>query len=76
MPVAIKTDKGKNICGKCCIEVGVEGRVWCLACYGDDAEEEEDYSKGRTKKEMQSVRVDRVADWLQGCEDEDDERIG
>ena len=76
MPDATEADKGRNICGKCCIEVGVEGRVWCLVCYEDDAEEEDEYSHGRTKKEMQSVRVDRVADWLQGCEVEEDQRLG
>lgn len=64
------TSRGRNICGKCCIEVGVEGRVWCLVCYDDDAEEE-GHSLGPTKKEMQSERVHKVADWLRDCEDED-----
>lgn len=66
----LDTTRGRNICGKCCVEVGVEGRVWCLVCYEDDAEEE-DHSLGPTKKEMQSERVDRVADWLQDCGEDD-----
>lgn len=66
----LDTARGRNICGKCCIEVGVEGRVWCLVCYEDDAEEV-DHSLGPTKKEMQSERVHRVADWLQDCGDDD-----
>ena len=56
----------KKICGKCCVEVGVEGRVWCLVCYEDDADGE-DREMERKKKELYSERVERVADWLEGC---------
>lgn len=63
--------KGRSVCRKCCVEVGVDGTVWCLVCYEDDAEEET-YSMGPTKKEMQTERVHRVADWLQDCGGEED----
>lgn len=58
--------RSKKICGKCCVEVGVEGRVWCLICYEDDADGE-DREAGKKKKELYSERVGRVADWLEGC---------
>ena len=48
------------------MEVGVEGLVWCLTCYEDDADGE-DREVGRKKKELHSERVGRVADWLEGC---------
>lgn len=48
------------------MEVGVEGRVWCLICYEDDADGE-DREVGKKKKELYSERVGRVADWLEGC---------
>ena len=63
----------KDVCGHCCIEVGVEGRVWCLVCYNEDEAEEKDYSQGKKKKESHLERVGRVADWLEECGDESGE---
>lgn len=61
--------RGRNVCGKCCVEVGVEGRVWCLVCYGDDEDEAdaEGRMQGRDKKELLSTRVEKVSDWLRSC---------
>ena len=44
----------------------MEGRVWCLACFEDDADVE-DESRGSRKKETQCERSGRVEDWLNGC---------
>lgn len=63
---------GRNICGKCCVEVGREGRVWCLGCYEDD-EHPEVYAVGMTKKELQVQSVGRIADWLSGCGEEQED---
>lgn len=68
--ITLASATGKNICGKCCVEVGVEGRVWCLICYADDADLE-DPSRGIIKKELQFERAERVADWLQDCGEDD-----
>lgn len=58
--------KGKVVCRSCCIEVGVEGRVWCEACYADDTEMES-FSFGKNKKELQTENVGRIASWLEDC---------
>ena len=62
--------KCKDICGHCCIEVGVEGRVWCLVCYNEEEADEKDSSQGKKKKELHRERAGRVADWLEECGDE------
>ena len=70
-PSTIMGAEGRHVCRRCCLEIGVEGRVWCLVCYEDDADPE-DYSNGRTKKAMQLERAERVTDWLQECSEDDD----
>ncbi|MCJ1315429.1 hypothetical protein MMC15_000748 [Xylographa vitiligo] len=70
-PSAIMSTDGRHVCRKCCLEIGAEGRVWCLVCYEDDADPE-DYSTGRTKEVMQLERAERVTDWLQECDEDDD----
>jgi len=72
-PSTIIKTEGRHVCRKCCLEIGVEGRVWCLVCYEDDADPE-DYSTGRTKKAMQLERAERVSDWLQDCDEDDDQQ--
>ena len=61
-----KATRGRNICGKCCVEVGVEGRVWCLVCFEDDADAEHDSQSSR-KDETDGERSERVKDWLNEC---------
>ena len=52
----------------------MDGRVWCLVCYDDDADAEDD-AHGPRKQDLRSAQVDRVADWLEGCgAEEDDDR--
>jgi hypothetical protein len=58
----------KRVCGKCCTEVGVDGRVWCLSCYEDD-ENVEDHRIGPTKKDLQTDNLGRIAAWLDRCGD-------
>jgi hypothetical protein len=63
---------GKRVCATCCVEVGVEGRVWCRTCYhnhDDDAEERGQSTIGKTGKEMQTQRVGMIAAWLDSCGD-------
>ena len=54
---------GKRICANCCIEVGSEGRVWCLSCYHDDTDLELLMFK-RPKEELEAESASRIADWL------------
>ena len=62
----IENITGKNVCGKCSVEVGVDGRVWCSQCYEDD--ENPDNSRiGPSKKELQVENVGRIAAWLDLC---------
>lgn len=59
------------MCAACCVEVGVEGRVWCLPCYhnhDDDAEERGINAIGKNKKEVETERVGMIAAWLDQCE--------
>ncbi|KAI4139975.1 MAG: hypothetical protein LQ340_007945, partial [Diploschistes diacapsis] len=42
---------GKRTCAGCCVEVGSEGRVWCLPCYNDETELEL-YNTKKTKEEL------------------------
>jgi len=58
--------QGKNVCRACCIEVGVEGRVWCEPCYNDDTEAES-FVIGKGKKEIAQESVGRITDWLDRC---------
>ena len=58
--------RGKNVCGKCCVEVGAEGRVWCLACYEDDGDGE-DEALAAAQRERPDERDERVQHWLHGC---------
>ena len=57
--------KGKSICGKCCVEVGAEGKVWCLVCFDDDAED----GGGDGDSDDQVDRTRRVEEWLEGCDE-------
>ncbi|MCJ1313604.1 hypothetical protein MMC25_007283 [Agyrium rufum] len=80
--------QGIRVCGQCCLEVGVEGTVWCTTCYEDD--EEEDYeeergnfdeegvtilsrrngkARGLDKRELHVESVEKVAGWLEGCDE-------
>ena len=54
---------GKRICARCCIEVGSEGRVWCVSCYHDDTDSELFMFK-RPKEELEAESACRIADWL------------
>ena len=54
---------GKRICSSCCVEIGSEGMIWCLACYNDDTGLDA-YSTRRTKEELEAESTNRVADWL------------
>lgn len=64
--------KGKSICGKCCVEVGVEGKVWCLVCFEDDAEGHE-YGGGESDDE-EADETGRVEEWLDRCDEHQVER--
>ncbi len=71
------TTKGRSICAKCCVEVGAEGRVWCLVCYenehdcddreGDESDEE--VEDGKTGK-LRNGSCLGVEEWLESCGDE------
>lgn len=61
---------GKMVCGNCCVEVGAKGRIWCMTCYGDEADSGV-YTPRKTKSEFQMESVSRVADWLSGCDKND-----
>ena len=61
---------GKRICASCCVEIGSEGRVWCLGCYNDDTELELCNPK-RTKEELEAESASRIADWLDRTGTED-----
>ena len=54
---------GKRVCSGCCVEIGSEGMVWCLACYTDDTELEP-FSMKHTKEELEVESANRIADWL------------
>ena len=63
---------GKKMCASCCVEVGVEGRVWCRPCYyslDDDVQERGNQTIGKTGKAMQTERVGMIAAWLNECEE-------
>lgn len=57
--------KGKSICGKCCVEVGAEGKVWCLVCFEDDAED----GGGAGDSDDEGDGTGRVEEWLEGCDE-------
>ncbi len=69
--------RGRNICAKCCVEVGAEGRVWCLVCYenehdrdsrgADESDEEGDDGKLRNLRSGSCVGVE---EWLERCGNE------
>lgn len=71
------TARGRSICAKCCVEVGAEGRVWCLVCYEDEyncddrrvdeSDEEEDDAKLRSLRGGNCIGVEK---WLERCENE------
>ena len=58
--------KGKSICGKCCVEVGAEGKVWCLVCFEDDADDN-GYGGGESDVE-EGDEAGRVEEWLDRCD--------
>lgn len=57
--------KGKSICGKCCVEVGAEGKVWCLVCFEDDADD----GGGVGDSDDEGDGTGRVEEWLEGCDE-------
>lgn len=57
--------KGKSICGKCCVEVGAEGKVWCLVCFEDDADD----GDGAGDSDDEGDGPGRVEEWLEGCDE-------
>ncbi|MCJ1424497.1 hypothetical protein MMC29_002385 [Sticta canariensis] len=57
--------KGKSICGKCCVEVGAEGKVWCLVCFEDDADD----GGGAGDSDDDGDGTGRVQEWLEGCDE-------
>ena len=59
--------KGKSICGKCCVEVGADGTVWCRVCFEDDGEE--DLDGGRDSVDEDGDGTGRVEQWLDGCDE-------
>lgn len=59
--------KGKSICGKCCVEVGADGTVWCRVCFEDDGEE--DLDGGRDSVDEEGDETGRVEQWLDGCDE-------
>ena len=60
----------KTVCSRCCIEVGVEGMIWCMVCYDDDADGQ-DHKQTKDKTELHHQREERVTNWLDCCgEDE------
>ncbi|MCJ1347983.1 hypothetical protein MMC31_006213 [Peltigera leucophlebia] len=59
--------KGKSICGKCCVEVGADGTVWCRVCFEDDGEE--DLDGGRDSVDEEGDGTGRVEQWLDGCDE-------
>lgn len=59
--------KGKSICGKCCVEVGVEGKVWCLVCFEDDADDGGD--RGGESDGEEGSGTGRVEEWLDRCDE-------
>lgn len=59
--------KGKSICGKCCVEVGADGTVWCRVCFEDDGEEGLD--GGRDSVDEEGDGTGRVEQWLDGCDE-------
>ena len=69
--------RGRSVCGKCCIEVGAEGRVWCLICFNnehdsefareDESDEEEEGGRKRDQRSSKGIGVEK---WLECCGDE------
>lgn len=58
--------RGKSICGKCCVEVGADGTVWCRVCFEDDGEE--DLDGGIDSVDEEGDETGRVEQWLDGCD--------
>ncbi len=58
--------KGKSICGKCCREVGADGRVWCLVCFEDD--DDFDRDGGGDSGDEEGDGTGRVEQWLERCD--------
>ena len=44
----------------------MEGMIWCLVCYDDDADGQE-YKQSRDKTELHHQREERVSNWLDRC---------
>lgn len=63
--------KRKNVCGKCCVEVGADGRVWCLSCYGDENDRndraESDEEENDKIDNLRSGSCIGVEEWLKNC---------
>lgn len=55
--------RGKSICSKCCVEVGTEGKVWCLVCFEGDADENTRGGGDSGDEELEN-ETGRVEEWL------------
>lgn len=67
--------RGKSVCSKCCVEVGAEGKVWCLACFDDDADENSRGGRDSGDEEPED-ETGRVEEWLDSFDEEQGHRCG
>ena len=73
----ISIPKGRSICAKCCVEVGADGRVWCLVCYEDEhdldgsgaVESDEEEEEGEIG-DSRNGSCAGVEQWLEKCRNE------
>ena len=64
--------RGKSICSKCCVEVGAEGKVWCIVCFEDDADE--DLGRRAESDDEVTDETGRVEEWLSSFAEGEEER--
>ena len=67
--------KGKSVCSKCCVEVGAEGKVWCLVCFDDDADENVRGGRDSGDEELED-ETGRVEEWLDSFDEGQGHRCG
>lgn len=67
--------RGRSVCSKCCVEVGVEGKVWCLACFDDDADDNGMSSRDSGDEELED-ETGRVEEWLDSFDEGQEDRCG